>query len=144
MQISYSDLKFRGRSENGLEAKTSKGHNSATGGRIRLRFCMNKFSIKFFWQPSLIKIGDSHWNSWLRSISFDPNGILPNPILHLLVDTMWTVLFYRNNKSDAESVSLCIDGYGYFCRPLHRSQPNIIPESGLCIFQKMYNFSLNH
>ena len=53
-QRSYSDLKFRGRSENGIESKT-KAHNSATGGRRRLRFSMNKFFIKVFWHVKFDK-----------------------------------------------------------------------------------------
>ena len=52
----YSNLKFRGRSENGLEAKTlKKNHNSATGGRRRLRFCMKKLIIKVFWHANFDK-----------------------------------------------------------------------------------------
>ena len=62
------DLMFRGRSKNGLEAKNLRAQNSATGGHRRLRFLMNKFFIRSLDMPSLIKIGDGHWNEQLAEI----------------------------------------------------------------------------
>ena len=44
----YGLSKFGSWPKNGLEAKTLDGHNSATIGRRRLRFCMNKFLMHIF------------------------------------------------------------------------------------------------